>query len=87
VSAAPRHATVLDRAGLLALFGRLRDRRLVGVVDDCDCVELVFEDPDDVGGNLVTIYTESRYRGHAFLGFVARELIEAGYGAEEGPAA
>jgi hypothetical protein len=76
-----RHTTVLDREGLLALFGSLRDRRLVGVVDGGDCIELAFEH-DESGDrrNLVSIFTEGRRRGLVAFGGVAQELIEAGYG-------
>jgi hypothetical protein len=80
------HTTVLDREGLVRLFQQVRGRRLVGVVDGCDCIELVFEDPDDVGQNLVTIETDGRYRGNVLLGFVCRQLIEAGYCSDEGAA-
>ena len=76
------HTTVLDRPGLLRLFRHLAGRRLVGAVDGIDCVELVFE-PDEHDGNLVTIFTEGRERGWVAFGFVARELVEAGYGSDK----
>jgi hypothetical protein len=37
------------------------------------------EDPDDVGGNLVSIFTEGPRCGAVAFGFVSRELIDAGY--------
>lgn len=80
------HTTVLDREGLLRLFQRVAGRRLIGAVDGFDCVELVFEDPDSAGQNLVTIYTDQHERGQVLLGFVSQELIDAGYGQEEPPA-
>ena len=49
-----------------------------------NCVELVFEDPDDRGGNLVSIFTDrDPHRGQVYLGFVSRELIEDGYGTQD----
>jgi hypothetical protein len=72
-------ATVRDTAGLLALFRRVAGRRLVGAVDGFGCVELVFDDPDGQGGNLVTVFTEGGRAGIVALGFVAPELIDAGY--------
>ncbi len=77
------HTTVLDREGLIRLFRRVSGRRLVGVVDGFDCVELVFEDPDGIGENLVSVFTDGRRLGNVCLGFVARDPIEAGYGAAE----
>lgn len=82
--------TVLDLDGLVALFRQVAGRKFIGPVDGYDCLELVFEDPDDRGGNLVSIYTEGRYRGNVFLGFVSRDLIADGYGTaaeDEGPVA
>jgi hypothetical protein len=75
-----RHTTMLDREGLLALFRSLRGRRLVGVADGSNCVELVFEhaEPDD--GNLVTLYTSGTQRGQVPFGFVSQDLIDGGYG-------
>jgi hypothetical protein len=72
--------TVLDREGLLALFGSLRDRRLVGVVDGGDCVEIVFEHVERQGRNLVTVFTEGRWRGQVAFGAVSQEMIDDGYG-------
>lgn len=61
---------VLDTYGLLGLFARLTGRRLLGVVDGCGVVELVFEDGPE-GGNLVSICTDhGRYTGLVMLGFV-----------------
>jgi hypothetical protein len=77
------HTTVLDHRGLLRLFRQVAGRRLIGPVDGVGCVELVFEDPDDQGGNLVSIFTDGRDRGTVTLGFVDRLLIEDGYGAPE----
>jgi hypothetical protein len=63
---------VLDTDGLLGLFSQLAGRRLLGVVDGCGCLELVFDDPDRVGGNLVSIFTDAgRHTGLVALGFVA----------------
>ena len=74
------HTTVSYRAGLLRLFRSLGGRTLVGAVDGRDCVELVFDDSDDIGGNLVSIFTDGRRRGQVAFGFVCQELIEGGYG-------
>jgi hypothetical protein len=76
------HTTVLDHRGLLRLFRQVAGRKFVGPVDGINCVELVFEDADDRGGNLVSIFTEGLYRGQVAFGFVARELIESGYGTQ-----
>jgi hypothetical protein len=81
------HTTVLDHDGLIRLLQQVAGRRLVGVADGLRCVELVFDDPDDCGGNLVSIFTGGYYRGHVALGFVAQELIEAGYGTSDDAAA
>jgi hypothetical protein len=75
-----RHTTVLDREGLLALFGSLRDRRLVGVVDGGDCIELVLQHIEPHDRNLVTIFTEGRWRGQVAFGAVSQELMDDGYG-------
>lgn len=77
------HTTVLDLDGLIAIFRQVAGRMFVGPVNGVGCVELVFDDPDDVGGNLVSIYTEGRDCGNVWLGFVARHLIEDGYGAPD----
>jgi hypothetical protein len=60
----------LDTRALLALFSKVAGRRLLGVVDGCGCVELVFEDTG--GGNLVTLYTDYGWHtGTVALGGVA----------------
>ena len=60
----------LDTDALLALFSKVAGRRLLGVVDGCGCVELVFEDAG--GGNLVTLYTDyGAHTGTVALGGVA----------------
>lgn len=48
---------VLDTEGLVDVFARVEGRRLVGVVDSCGVVELVFDD-DSPGGNLISIFTD-----------------------------
>jgi hypothetical protein len=65
------HTTVLAREGLLRLFASLAGRTFLGAVDGMDCVELVFSDPDERGGNLVSIFTDGRDRGRIAHGFVA----------------
>lgn len=60
---------VLDHGGMLDLFGRLQGRRLLGVVDCNDCLELVFEE-SDASGNLVTLFTNGRRGGIVAFGFV-----------------
>lgn len=65
------HTTVVDRGGLVRLFATLTDRTFLGVVDGMDCVELVFADPGQRGGNLISIFTEGRHRGSVAHGFVA----------------
>ncbi len=61
---------VLDHDGLLGIFGLLTGRRLLGVVDCRDCLELVFEEAQHAG-NLVSIYTDSgRHTGRIAFGFV-----------------
>ena len=58
---APRHATELDREGLVALFDHLAGRTLLGAVDCGDYVELGFTlDGDGTGANLVTIQPGAR---------------------------
>ena len=54
---------------MLELFGRLQGRRLLGVVDCNDCLEVVFEE-SDAAGNLVTLYTDGRRAGLVAFGFV-----------------
>ena len=62
---------VLDHAGMLDLLGRLSGRRLLGVVDCGDCIEVVFDDAPQAG-NLVTLYTNSGSRtGLVAFGFVS----------------
>lgn len=80
------HTTVLDHDGLVRLFRALAGRRFVGPVDADDCVELVFDDPDHRGGNLVSIFTGEWNRGAVAHGFVDQALIEDGYGREATPA-
>jgi hypothetical protein len=72
---------VLDCAGLVRLFNQCAGRRFVGAID-CggDVFELVFEDLEGEGSNLVSVYTEGRHRGLVYLGFVPQELIDGGYG-------
>jgi hypothetical protein len=60
---------VLDHSAMLNLLGRLQGRRLLGVVDCNDCLELVFEE-SDASGNLVTLYTNGRHAGIVAFGFV-----------------
>ena len=65
---------------LLCTFRQLEGRTLVRAVDCYDCVELVFNGEER---NLVTIWpTGSAHfpRGQIAFGFIAPELIEAGYG-------
>ena len=71
---------VQDLKGLVELFGHVAGRKFVGPVDGLNCLELVFEDPDDKGDNLVSIFTDGYHRGLVALGFVHRDLIDAGYG-------
>jgi hypothetical protein len=73
----PTH--VLDQRGLLGLFDELTGRKLVGAVDGFDCVELVFDDPERRGGNLVSIFTGGTHKGRIAHGFVSQDLIAAGY--------
>jgi hypothetical protein len=81
------HAAILDAEGLLYLFSKVAGRRLLGVVDGFGVVELVFEDPDGEGRNLVSICCDSgRDTGRVLLGFVAdpEEYVAAcGYRASE----
>ena len=65
------HTTVLDTDGLVRLFRELAGRTFLGPVDGFGCVELVFDDRDGKGGNLVTIFTEGRERGRVAFGFVS----------------
>jgi hypothetical protein len=65
------HTTVLDTDGLIRLFTELAGRTFLGPVDGFGCVELVFDDRDEQGGNLVTIFTESHERGRVAFGFVS----------------
>ena len=74
------HTTVLDHDGLLRLFRTFAGRKFIGPVDGVACVELVFDDPDRTGGNLVSIFTEGSHRGAVAHGFVDQGLIEDGYG-------
>lgn len=68
----PRHSTVLDREGLAAIFDYLAGRTLLGALDCGDCVELVFTlNRDGEGANLVTVFTDDRWRGQVALGGVA----------------
>jgi hypothetical protein len=68
----PGHSTVLDREGLSAIFDYLSGRTLLGAVDCGDCVELVFTlDDAGQGANLVTVFTDDRWRGSVALGGVA----------------
>ena len=71
---------ILDHGGLVDLFSQLAGRRLLGVIDCRDCVELVFEDSGP-GGNLVTIFTDAgRHTGRVALGGVsAPESYVAGW--------
>jgi len=83
------HAAVLDAPGLLNLFSEVAGRRLLGVVDGFGVVELVFEDPDDEGRNLVSICCDDgRDTGRVLLGFVADPVgyvAACGYRAEDEP--
>jgi hypothetical protein len=65
------HTTVLDTDGLIRLFTELAGRTFLGPVDGFGCVELVFDDLDEKGGNLVTIFTEGHERGRVAFGFVS----------------
>ena len=76
----PRSTTITDLPGLVRIFRHLRGRRLVGVVDCFDGIELVFEPGEVAEGNLVTIFTEGRFGGQVAFGFVCREWIDEGYG-------
>lgn len=71
---------VLDLVGLVDLFSHVAGRKFIGPVDGIECLELVFEDPDDKGENLVSIFTDGAHCGLVALGFVHRDLIAAGYG-------
>lgn len=71
---------VLDRRGLVDVFNANAGRRFVGAIDCGDCLELVFEDRGEAGGNLVTIFTAGRRRGLVAQGFVSQEWIDGGYG-------
>ena len=61
---------VLDTQGMLELFAKVAGRRFVGPVDGYGYVELVFDDPQEQGSNLVSICTEGRNAGLVLLGFV-----------------
>ena len=76
---------VLDTQGLLQLFSQVAGRRLVGVVDGFGVVELVFDDPQEQGSNLVSIFADAgRHTGTVALGFVADpEAYVAGCGWRE----
>jgi hypothetical protein len=65
------HTTVLDTDGLVRLFREVAGCTFLGPVDGFGCVELVFDDHDGKGGNLVTIFTEDRERGRVAFGFVS----------------
>ena len=80
-----RHARIDDHDALLCLFRKLAGRRLVGVVDGGvgEWVELVFDDPDGQGDNLVSIDTSGPHVGWVSLGFVCQAYIDEGYGAPE----
>jgi hypothetical protein len=67
----PLHTTVLDTDGLIRVFRELSGRTFLGPVDGFGCVELVFDDRDDAGRNLVTFFTEGRQRGRVAFGFVS----------------
>jgi hypothetical protein len=61
---------VLDGPGLARLFRQLAGRRLLGVIDTGDVLELVFDD-EEGAGNLVSIYYDAaRYTGLVALGGV-----------------
>jgi hypothetical protein len=75
----PLHTTtVLDTDSLVRLFSELAGRTFLGPVDGFGCVELVFDDRDDKGGNLVTIFTEGRERGRVAFGFVSNPVDYVG---------
>jgi len=59
-------------------------RRFIGVEDGGNAVELVFDDPGLIGGNLISIYTRGKLKGAIIRGFVARGFIDAGYGSGDG---
>jgi hypothetical protein len=59
---------VFDPTGLAALFRQLVGRRLAGAVDCDDATELVFSGG---GLNLVTVYTDGRFRGRVVFGAVS----------------
>jgi len=75
-----RGTTVFDRHGLLQVFASMAGRRFVGVEDGGDCVELVFDNPENTGGNLVTVYPDGVNKGSVLHGFVSQDFIEEGYG-------
>jgi len=72
--------TVFDRHGLLQVFASMAGRRFVGVEDGDDCVELVFDNPESTGGNLVTVYTDGVHKGSVLHGFVSQDFIESDHG-------
>ena len=75
-----RHTTVTDHRGLLRVFASMAGRRFVGVEDGDDCVELVFDNPESTGGNLVTVYTDGVHKGSVLHGFVSQDFIESDHG-------
>ena len=68
---------VLEGSGLARLFRQLEGRRLLGVVDTGDALELVFD--DGAPANLLTIYDAARFTGLVELGGV---MEAAAYAAE-----
>ncbi len=75
------HTTVTDHRGLLRVFASMAGRRFIGVVDGGDnCIELVFDNPENTNGNLITIYTGGVHKGAVLHGFVCQDFIEEGYG-------
>ena len=69
------HTTVTDHRGLLRVFASMAGRRFIGVVDGGDnCIELVFDNPRNTNGNLITIYTGTRPCGQMSTGSKARRV-------------
>jgi len=60
---------VWDLDGLIEMFRKVAGREFVGPVDGVGCIELVFGDPDQSGGNMITLFTrDGHYFGNFFLG-------------------